>query len=176
MSTINIYTMNKDEVVICLLSQYSYMLRDYIKYFEMITPEVCTKQQYKSMAIELIYSECVKHFNYGDYVKSAHDALSRVYKNEYAHIKEEIEKEENRIEKLKEECTRKGLDFETENRKQLTRRATKGRRSCISCIIVTLIFLILSVVGFIFDILIMKVFLLIALFLPLCYFWKMIIS
>ena len=39
-----------------------------------------------------------------------------------------LEAEENRIRDLKERCARKGLDFETENRKYLDRKEAKNRR------------------------------------------------
>ena len=42
--------------------------------------------------------------------------------------KQQIEAEENRIKELKEKCEKKGLDFETENRKYLEEKAKKDAK------------------------------------------------
>lgn len=159
MSTINLYTMSKSDVIACLHSDYSYMLRDYIKYFKMTVKEQCTEAQYTEMAEKLIYDECVKHFRNGESVTSAKDALDRVYNGNYNWIREFMEKEELRLKKeeqrialLRKKCAEKGLDFEIENKKELKRIARAAERRCIILTSASLILaLICALLGMIFE-------------------------
>lgn len=156
MSSFNIYSMNKSDVIACLHTNYQYMLRDYVEYLTITTKKDCTELQYRTMAEELIYNECVKHFRYGEYVTSAKDALDHVYRGDYKRIKEYLQEEKNRLANeevrialLRKKCEEKGLDFETENEKALRKIARAAGRRCIiltsSSLILALVFALLGI-------------------------------
>ena len=187
MSTINLYTINKADVLSCLHSNYSYMFHDYINYFKMISkkqsPETqYTEAQYTEMAEEWIYNKCVQNFRYSEYVTSAKDALDCVYRGDYKRIQEFMEKEERRIKKeekrialLRKKCAEKGLDFEIENKKELKRISRAAGRRCIILTSVSLILaLICTLLGMIFESFrgVYTYFILLSVFFPVIYIVK----
>ena len=134
MSNLIVYQMTKEEVYQLLNSRYSFFLHEVAEY-------LCLQKnghshnayEFEDAARELIYRECLKIFRYSGSVNDAKDALDSVYHGSYSkqiqqRVKEERakkawaeeqKKRQEKIEKLKEECQKNGLDFRKEKKKLL---------------------------------------------------------
>ena len=129
MSSINIYHFSKEDLIRELYGHSSF-LEKVKKYVKIKNPNM-TDSQAESAAIEIIYQDCMKSFQYSDSVRSASDALRRV-SNSKSPLSQMVDKEirsaenkqkaeEQRIARLREFCQKEGLDFEKENKNYLER-------------------------------------------------------
>ena len=136
MPTIIVHQMSKEEVYQLLNSRYSFFLHEVAEYLRLTAKEKDRNKPdcvYEDAARELIYRECLKIFRYSGSVNDVKDALDSVYHGSYSkqiqqRVKEERakkagaeeqKKRQEKIEKLKEECQKNGLDFRKEKKKLL---------------------------------------------------------
>ena len=122
---------------------------------------------FKETAREVIYQQCLRSFQYNEYVNDAQSALDdvrrgtfgemvkkRVQKahDEKARAKKEAERQE-KIENLKRECQKNGLDFRKEKKKLLKELKKKEKESrSLTTIILTIIKSLLLISGVVFAI------------------------
>ena len=143
MSTFNIYHMTKEEVVREIYAR-PWLLNKVAEYMLIQTPGM-TKEQARYAAIEQIYSECQRSFQYNEYCKSAADAVDRVSDSSSSFMKlvdETLKKQEDkikeaerkkkledaRVEKLKKHCEENNLDFDVENKRYIEKQKKTNRK------------------------------------------------